>query len=457
MTFQKYIRRFSGRPFIRRGATETSFETFAQQTAVCRKQIEGLVKKGDRVILGNMPPEACTSWLFAIWSVGATAFPVSHRLPPAAIQSLISETRPVLLIGFPDRTAPVPVIDPGIYMQVSSAGAIDFSLLSEEPALFIMTSGSTGSPKYAALSLSNLYYSALGVNEYFRLQPGQHWLLDLPLFHVGGLAILIRCFISGATVALKEETLQQEIIRRPPDFISLVSAQYNQLKDSSDCLRALTGTRLFLGGSAISPTLISHIRSKAIRLYTSYGMTEMASTVAIRNEQDGRVSVLNYRQLKIEKDELLLKGRCLFLGYWRAGAIHPATDTAGWFHSGDLGKMTQQGPTVTGRIDNMFISGGENIQPEEIETVLRNLPGIMDALVFPIPDSRFGQRPACFIQFSGNKGMNRDTLCRTLEKRLPRFKIPVHFFKWPSTRVNTSLKILRSKLAALRTNAEEIH
>jgi O-succinylbenzoic acid--CoA ligase len=106
-------------------------------------------------------------------------------------------------------------------------------------------------------------------------------------------------------------------------------------------------------------------------------------------------------------------------------------DEAGWFHTGDVGWLDEDGALhVQGRTDNLFISGGENIQPEEIERVLCTLPGVEQAIVVPVADAVFGQRPVAFVR-SAHEGVRGDALAEQLAALLPRFKIPVAFYSWP--------------------------
>jgi O-succinylbenzoic acid--CoA ligase len=122
-----------------------------------------------------------------------------------------------------------------------------------------------------------------------------------------------------------------------------------------------------------------------------------------------------------------VRGETLFAGYVEGAAIDRPLDTDGWFRTGDLGELDADGYLrVRGRKDNLFVSGGENIQPEEIEEVLCRLEGVEDAVVVPIPDPEFGSRPVAFV-----RGGRLDDPTRALEPLLPRFKIPVAFHRWP--------------------------
>jgi O-succinylbenzoic acid--CoA ligase len=213
-----------------------------------------------------------------------------------------------------------------------------------------------------------------------------------------------------------------------------------------------------LGGSAIPRTLIEQSLTLSLNLYLSYGLTEMSSQVAtgkVTEAGKSCVKILPYRQLRIsDEGEILVKGEVLFKGYVTGTKLHlPFCDViasgakqspnSGWFATGDMGQIDPQGClTVTGRRDNMFISGGENIHPEEIEKALLGIKGITEAVVVPKQDNEFGHRPMAFIKYGGEP-LPEDYLVKCLQADLPRFKIPTAFHPWPEHLVSQGIKISR--------------
>jgi O-succinylbenzoic acid--CoA ligase len=139
--------------------------------------------------------------------------------------------------------------------------------------------------------------------------------------------------------------------------------------------------------------------------------------------------VLPNREVSISGEgEILVRGETLFAGYVEGERIDYSLDMDGWFHTRDLGELDENGYLrIRGRMDNLFISGGENVQPEEIEESLCRLEGIDEAVVVPVPDEEFGARPVAFVRMDGEV---RD-LSRELEPVLPRFEIPISFHLWP--------------------------
>ena len=177
--------------------------------------------------------------------------------------------------------------------------------------------------------------------------------------------------------------------------------------------------------------------ARGLPVFTSYGLTEMASQVtttrpgagAAERETSGRL--LPHRLLRIAADgEILVRGETRFRGYVDEAMLHEPFDAEGWYATGDLGRLGEDSLLrVEGRKDNLFISGGENVQPEEIESALAACEGVAQAVVVPVPDAEFGYRPVAFVRLEGR--VPEEDLRRALERRLPRFKMPRVFLPWP--------------------------
>jgi O-succinylbenzoic acid--CoA ligase len=288
--------------------------------------------------------------------------------------------------------------------------------------LLLFTSGSTGTPKIAALSLSNLIASAEGAITHFDLKPNDQWLLSLPLFHVGGIGIMMRCILARATITLIET----------PDIthLSYVPTQLYRTTPTYKKLRCL-----LLGGAPIQNI------PKKLPIFASYGLTEMGSVVCAKYLPSDEFlgHPLPGREVRIHDGEIQVRGECLFQGYYENGKITPPAD---WFATGDLGKWCPvNGLAITGRKDWQFISGGENIQPEEIEKHLLTLPNVQEAVVIPKKDPEFGERPIAIIRGSATLEEMRTHLI----DKLPKYKIPISLHSVEEMPKN-GLKIDRKKL-----------
>jgi O-succinylbenzoic acid--CoA ligase len=260
-------------------------------------------------------------------------------------------------------------------------------------SLLLYTSGSTAAPKIAVLSLDNLLANASTVISPLDLKPGDQWRLTLPHFQVGGIGIVMRCILARATIVL-DDSPDITHLSYVPTHLYRATPVYKHLR----CL--------LLGGAPI----LSY--PKHLPVYTTYGLTEMASMVTLNG------SVLPNRELRISPDgEIWVRGPSLFQGYLGSS---PQQD---WFPTGDLGRYENGKLEIIGRKDWMFISGGENIQPEEIEQELLALPEIIEAAVLPIDDPEFGKRPVAVIKASTSFDLK--WMQSQLSKRLPKYKIPI--------------------------------
>lgn len=375
------------------------------------------IGKGERVafVSHNAFEEIVNLW--ALWHLGATVGLLSPRLPQKEIQQQIQKLQ-CQTFKFSEQPR-------------TREENKDLIFALENPATIMLTSGSSGEPKAVVHTLGHHYFNALGSNQRIPLKSGDRWLLSLPLYHVSGMGILWRCFLGGATVVLP---LSKNIIRDIQHFrithISLVTTQLIRLLAEKKNHRLLRNLKcVLLGGGPISTDLLKTCQKLKLPVYISYGLTEMGSQVATSQKGGRHVRVLPYRELKIKTGEICVRGKTLFKGYFKNKTLLSAVDQDGWFHTGDLGSYsTKQGLKVLGRKDNMFISGGENIYPEEIEKALLDC-GIEQAVVIPKTDKIFGKRPVAFIKPLKNVAKLKNKLAKTL----PKFKIPDQFLLLPTS------------------------
>ena len=418
----------------------TSYEELDRMVSAAALRL-GWLEPGSRVALYLPKDERYVALVLALIRAGHIACPVSDRLPPrgvarllgkVACSALISEDEELLQTAGPDilRSAPETLLREG------EQRAEPADIPQERPVTIIFTSGSTGVPKAALHTFGNHYHSALGSNANIALRPCDRWLHSLPLYHVGGLSILFRCLLAGATVALPlpGTSLGESIASLGATHVSLVSTQLSKLLRESADLGGLEA--VLMGGGPVPPSLVGEALARGLPLHTSYGLTEMASQVTT-TPRDASIEelrtagrVLPHREVSIsENGEILVRGETLFAGYAEGEKLDRPVDAEDWFHTRDLGELDESGYLrVGGRMDNLFISGGENVQPEEIEDALCRLEGVDEAVVVPVSDEEFGARPVAFVRV--NDAEPRD-LARALEPFLPRFKIPISFHPWP--------------------------
>lgn len=357
--------------------------------------------------------------LFALFRNGAAACPLSHRIPDAQIAEHLSQ---LSATHFLSPTLP----------RDSTNSPKETLLPISQHATFLFTSGSSGKPKAACHSLGNHYFSARQAGPALNLTPDSQWLLSLPLFHVSGISILFRCFLHGAAVVLSPDS-------HPITHLSLVPTQLYRILQSPPIptLRCL-----LLGGAPIAPELLQ--AASHLPIYTTYGMTEMSSMITLSAHGHAGTPLPESR-LRIENNEIHVSGKTLFQGYW-----NPETQTLSspgeWFATKDLGKITPEGNLILlGRKDRQFISGGENIQPEEIEQALLAIPGIRAATVVPLCDAEFGERPVAFID-DASKTHSLESIRLALAERLAPFKHPIRVHSYPETLLQSGIKITPASL-----------
>ena len=385
--------------------------------------------------------ERYVTLVLAVIRAGHVACPVSDLLPPKGIAQLLELVACTALISDDDellRTAGLHRLEPEPLLE-GCQRVEPAELPLERPATIVFTSGSTGVPKAALHTFGNHYHNALGSNINIALRPGHRWLHSLPLYHVGGLSIVFRCLFAGAAIALPQTgtPLGEAIAGLGATHVSLVSTQLLRLLREDVDPGGLEA--VLMGGGPVSASLVDEAVVRGLPIHTSYGLTEMASQVtttptgAPPGELHTSGRVLRGREVSISREgEILVRGKTLFAGYAEGTQLERSLDEDGWFHTGDLGELDENGYLrVEGRKDNLFVSGGENIQPEEIEEALSALPGVEAVVVVPIPDQEFGARPVAFVRMAGD-AVRFENLARSLEPALPRFKIPVAFHPWPA-------------------------
>lgn len=426
------------------------------EIAACQERLlsQG-IKAGDRVVLSETTSLEYCITLWALFRMGAVVCPVNPAFPEKNVDAVIALLEPCCRVGEAKRNPPS---NPQAGMEKQGQSRLS-SFAWDSPCFsIVMTSGSSGVPRAAVHSADNHIQAALAANRNMPLAPGDRWLLSLPLFHVAGLAILFRCALAGAAVVVPEadRTLEELLIQSCVTHVSLVPTQLHRLLESSQAIEMLRSMKgILLGGAPASPALIRRAFDAGLPLVCSYGMTETSAQLCATTPGASLDSLLTSGYpllpdtLRIASDNAIeVCGSALFQGYVTKDSDYhlPLTDD-GWFRTGDVGYLDEQGRLhVTGRADAMFISGGENIQPEEIEGVLCALPGIRRAVVVPVAHDEYGMVSAAFLDMMEQNTIDEVSLRAELAKRLPRFKIPRHFLSWPDE-LQVGMKVGRKALA----------
>jgi len=308
-------------------------------------------------------------------------------------------------------------------------------------SIAVMTSGSTRAPRAVLIDGDALLTSARSASAHIAFERGHRWLLSLSLAHVGGLGVLARARLGGGALALPPQGtgLADALRATRATHVSLVAAQLQDLVEKGPRNHRFEDTKnikaALIGGGPVGESLLA--RATQLPLAQTWGMSETCAQVA--TSALGAPSTcgapLPGRSVRVGADgELLVKGGAFARLVVEEETAKPlAFDEDGFFHTRDRGEVQSDGHVVVlGRLDTVFISGGENVQPELIERALASHPTVARSLVVPVPHARYGQRPFAFVDVAGEK-LNERSLRAHLAERLARHEIPDAFALWPST------------------------
>lgn len=399
------------------------------------------VSEGTGVVLRSKnSPDALLAYL-ALLQTGARLLPLNPQLPV----SLCAELLPSLDIAFildlsgSSFELNLPVL------ELRRAGAAENTVdwQPERVATLTLTSGSCGLPKAAAHTARAHLASAEGVLGLIPFTQADSWLLSLPLFHVSGQGIIWRWLSAGATLVLTGgESLDTAL--ENCSHASLVPTQLWRLLQQPRLPEKLQD--VLLGGAHIAQELTDQAERAGIRCWCGYGMTEAASTVTAKRADgtSGVGHVLTGKEVMLVEGEVWIRTPSLAAGYWQHGALTPLTDAEGWFQTRDRGEWQGDELYIAGRLDNLFFSAGEGVQPEDIERVLESHPQVRRAFVLPVDDAEFGQRPVALIDFQSE--VTSEHLTAWLQGKLARFQQPVRYYTLPQEVAQGGIKISRQQL-----------
>lgn len=389
--------------------------TYAELHAQALDAAAGLAARGvgpgASVALKLPPGAAFAAVVHATLMLGAAIVPIDGRLTEAEQARRTKDATLVVEQPVPSDGAPNPP-------------ALRSRLDPEAPATILFTSGTTADPKPVTLTIGNWLWNALGSALALGLDPGDRWLCTLPVSHVGGLSILIRSAIYGTTVILHERFEAREALeaidRGGVTLVSLVPTTLQRLLDAG--LRGWAAPALrcvLIGGGPLSPALIAEAAEAGIPVAQTYGMTEACSQVStsLPGEPETAGRPLVGQQVRIAPDgEILVAGPTV---------ARDAAAQDGWLHTGDLGALDERGHLlVTGRKADTIVTGGENVAPAEVETVLLGHPAVAEAGVHGRPDPEWGEAVVATVVLHEGASAEAEELRAHVAAQLARFKVP---------------------------------
>lgn len=326
----------------------------------------------------------------------------------------------------------------------------------------IYTSGTTGFPKGVIHTYGNHWWSAIGSALNLGLNENDKWLVPLPIFHVSGLSTMIKSVIYGMPVYLlgkfNEHTVQQAIINKGVTIASVVTVMLQRLIDLIGDSKYPESFRcMLLGGGPAPEPLLEKAKERHIPVFQSYGMTETASQIVTLTPRDALEKIgsagkpLFPAQLKIVNNapepvgEIHVKGPMVTKGYYKNDAASRKAIKDDWLATGDLGYLDENGFLyVVDRRKDLIISGGENIYPSEIESVLSGMREIKEVAIIGKSDEAWGQVPVAFIV--KKEAITPDEILTFAKSKLASYKLPKQFYFVDYLPRNASNKLVRNDL-----------
>jgi O-succinylbenzoic acid--CoA ligase len=323
------------------------------------------LRRGDVVAVALPPGEAWVDIVAAAWASEAALLPLDHRLPEPALRDLLADGRPTVMVSG------------GGWRRVRSGQPVD-----REVALIVPTSGSSGRPRLVELTRAAIEAAVSASLRALAADAGEGWVSCLPLAHIGGLLVLLRGLLGRAPLLFRASGELEPVAGFP--FVSVVPTQLVRALDAGV---ELGGYRAMLvGGGRMDARLRSRLAAAAAPCVPTYGLTQSCGGVVYDGTPLPGVSV------RIgESGEIQLGGPTLLRGYRDGTAAGLTPD--GWLPTGDAGILDGDGLLqVHGRLDEVIVSGGENVWPGDVEAALRRHPAVADCAVFGRPDPSWGQR-----------------------------------------------------------------
>jgi fatty-acyl-CoA synthase len=331
----------------------------------------------------------------------------------------------------------------------------------DDGLLLIYTSGTTGKPKGAVLTHANCFWTNLSLDLRTPMAEDDVVLQVLPQFHCGGWnvqpllawwkgarVVLERSFDPGRVLELVERKRVTTIMGVPAIYLFL--AQHDRFADAD--LSSLR--RAVVGGAPMPESLLETWATRGITVVQGYGLTEAAPNVLCLPPEDAARKIgyagKPYPFVDVDlsaEGELLVRGPNVFPGYWGNRDATAAAFTAdGWLRTGDVAERDDEGfYRILGRLKEMYISGGENVYPAEVEAVLHEHELVSDVAVVGVPDERWGEVGAAYVVA---EGVSADELLAWCEPRLARFKVPKSFHFVAEIPRNSMGKMQKKELVA---------
>jgi O-succinylbenzoic acid--CoA ligase len=401
------------------------------------------VEPGDRIGVLSRNRAELVPMFHAAARVGAAWVPLNARLTAAELSRQLERIRPKWMFAEAELADRAPGAE-----SIESAGGTRTAEADEPPRVaadpatvraVLFTSGTTGSSKGAELTFESFDASARGSAANIGGDSLQRWLACLPLFHIGGLAMVHRCAVYGACLVLHRRfdaaAVARDLARLRITHLSLVPTTLAWLLDACDGRAPGSLRAVLVGGAPMARELAARARAKGFPVLQTYGLTEACSQVTTERpaDADGRTAghPLEGVRVRISVDggEIEVRGPTVMRGYLEDPEATAAALPDGWLRTGDIGSLDGAGRlTVLARGTDLILSGGENVYPAEVEAALASHPDVAEVAVVAVGDARWGQVPAALcVARDRARPLDVEALERWCRERLAGFKVPRRF------------------------------
>ncbi len=442
------------------------------------------IKAGDRVAVLATNEISYVFLFFSVLRLGAILVPINHRLTSREVEYILKDAAPKLVVHQEEysellkdlfsSSACALLSGKNSFAQALETykfeNHIEMPEDSKTVCMILYTSGTTGSPKGAMISHEMIYWNSINTGLRLNLCQNDTTVIFLPFFHTGAWNVLTTPFwhrgakvifmrkFDADQILLVSEKEKASILFGVPTTMDMM-ARSKYFKELS--LKSIRYA--IVGGEPMPLELIRVWSEKNIPIRQGYGLTEFGPNVFSLNEEDsikkmGSIGFANfYVDTKVVDDnghivsqgevgELCLRGPMCMSGYWNNLKATEETIKDGWLHTGDLVRIDEDSYFyVVGRKKDMFISGGENVYPVEVEKILRSLPKVREAAVIGVPDSKWGEVGKAFV-VAESSDLSPDELTEHCLKNLAKFKVPKYFSFVTELPKGDSGKILKRRL-----------
>ena len=446
-----------GRVAFRQAERSLTYRELADRVDTLAEALaERGVGRGDRVVHLGPNDIATFETFFATTRLGAIFVPLNLRLAPPEIRELVADCEPKLAVygaesaplaaaadGVPlvaiDATAIVDDAEPYDALFSASARAAETDVGLDDPAVILYTSGTTGRPKGVVLTHGNLTFNTINQLAHIDVLSTDVVLCTAPLFHATGLGqVSLPTLFKGGTVVVAPKFDPAWLLRSIGELgitaFSAVPTMLQMLVDHPDWDRADLSTLRYVnyGGSSILERVAKAWLARRVHVVQGYGMTEASPAVTMEMpdrpaDQPVSAGVPHFfTDIAItDASELLVRGPNVSSGYWRQDDTTKQAFVDGWFRSGDIARIDDDGNTyIVDRVKDLIISGGENVYPGEVEAAIAAFPEVLDVAVIAVPDERWGEVGAAYVVLRDGAALDEAAMRERLAERLAKFKAP---------------------------------